>query len=91
MNKLKFELLSLSNDLGRISTSINRDSTEAATRFCEEGIKYCKTNDNTLPTYIRQILVSLKSELTDKKISALDGERYLVRSIQLQNFALKEL
>ncbi|MBP7118606.1 hypothetical protein KBA63_00830 [Candidatus Woesebacteria bacterium] len=91
MNNLKFELLSLSNDLGRISVSIHRDSTEAAKRFCEEGVKYCQTPDSTLPIYIRDILSSLKSELVHKQISAVDGERYLVRSIQLQNFALKEL
>jgi hypothetical protein len=89
-NKNKFELLSLSSDLGRIAVSIHRNSFEVAARFCDEGLRYCKA-ESTFPEYIQNILLSLQEELTSKRLGQVDAERYLVRSIQIQNFAIKHL
>ncbi len=89
-DKLKFQLLSLSSDLGRIALSIHRGSFEVASRFCDSGLTFC-TLDNSLPQHIRQMLISLQAELSTKRITTVDGERYLVRSIQLHNFAIKKL
>jgi len=81
----KITLLSLSNDLRRITTSIQRGSIENANRFSKEARSWIKTDidDVYLKGLMEKVINSLDQENDLKK-----AEDCLTYSVLLQNQAL---
>ena len=84
----KINLLSLSNDLKRITTSIQRGSEENATRFTQEAKRWIREdiNDGYLKHLMEKIAISL-----DQKNDLKKAEDCLMYSVLLQNQTLHSL
>ena len=81
----KITLLSLSNDLKRITTSIQTNSIESAKRFSKEAKSWIKKdiNDPYLKGLMNKISISLK-----RKNDLNKAEDCLMYSVLVQNQAL---
>lgn len=83
----KLTLLSLSNDLKRITTSIQRNSSENSRRFQKEAKKWLKESSNINDPYLENLLKKIDSTLKLK--DSLDkAEACLMYSVLIQNQAL---
>lgn len=90
MSSLKVSLSSLSMDLNRVALGLHRDSKIMAERFFQEAVERKSEVDlNSVPLYIRKILVNLERQRgsLDKQFA----EDALMYSILLENFTLKRL
>lgn len=83
----KITLLSLSNDLKRITTSIQRDSTENAKRFTKEAKRWLKASQDVKDEYLKNLLKKIEDTL-DKENDLAKAEDCLMYSVLLQNQAL---
>ena len=84
----KITLLSLSNDLKRITTSIQSGSMENADRFTKEAKRWVKNDvgDEYLKSLMTKIAKSLEEKNDLKK-----AEDCLLYSVLLQNQAVNSL
>ena len=79
---------SLSNDLLRVATLVQRGSTIAAERFFVEAKRWAAQLQNSdEATYIKNIASEIYGE-TEQQISLETAEKYLMYSVLLQNYAL---
>lgn len=83
----KLTLLSLSNDLKRITTSIQRGSLQNSRRFQQEAKKWLKEANNTQDEYLKDLLKKVKATLKLKD-NLKKAEDCLMYSVLLQNQAL---
>lgn len=80
---------SLSNDLYRVASLIQRGSDKAAQRFFEESRKW---SDELLKQDIKQYIKDIINDLQGDNFSELtldNAEDILMYSILLQNYSLK--
>ncbi len=87
MNRLA--LLSLSNDLKRITTSIQRGSLENSRRFQKEAKKWLGEAKSTNDDYLRKLLRKIEVAL-NRKDDLDKAEECLMYSVLLQNQVLDQ-
>jgi hypothetical protein len=87
MNDTHLLIGSLSNDLLRLAT-FTYNGSSSARRFITEAKRWALPLTNAdLPPYIAKIVVEINA--TPSTLPTLaDGERYLMYSVLLQNYAL---
>jgi len=83
----KVALLSLSNDLKRITTSIQRGSKENADRFNKEAVRWLNESKSAKDIYIKKLLVKVEETLKLEN-DLRKAEDCLMYSVLLQNRAL---
>lgn len=83
----KFVLLSLSGDLKRICTSIQRNSLENAETFQKEAKKWLKQSKEIEDKYIRDLFKKVEKTLNSPN-DLKKAEYCLLYSVLLQNQAL---
>ena len=81
----KITLLSLSNDLKRITASIQAGSAKNAQRFSNEAKRWVKTDVDK--SYLKNLMKKIASSL-DRKNDLKKAEDCLMYSVLLQNQAL---
>ena len=81
----KVTILSLSNDLKRITTSIQAGSIENAKRFTEEAKRWIE--DDIEDDYLKSLMGKIANSL-DQKNDLKKAEDCLMYSVLLQNQAL---
>lgn len=87
MTEKKLLIGSLSNDLLRVATLVQRGSVQAARRFLQEAKKWSEQlSEYAFKEYIMKIIHEVK---TEDKLSMKQAEKYLMYSILLQNYSLK--
>lgn len=89
MTDKKMLVGSLSNDLYRVASLIQRGSDKAAQRFFEESRKW---SDELLKQDIKQYIKDIINDLQGDNFSELtldNAEDILMYSILLQNYSLK--
>ena len=84
----KVTLLSLSNDLKRITTSIERKSLENARRFSTEAKRWLKDSQKTDDEYLKDLLKKIEATLK-RKDDLIKAEDCLMYSVLLQNRVLR--
>lgn len=79
---------SLSNDLFRVASLVQRGSTQAASRFLKEAKRWSQPlQSGAVSPYIQNIAQDiLNRDLSD--ISLESAEKYLMYGVLLQNFTL---
>lgn len=79
---------SLSNDMFRVATSIQRSAMPTATRFLIEAKKWSSDLENQdVAQHIKKIIHDINiSPIEDLSLEA--AERYLMYGVLLQNYAL---
>jgi uncharacterized membrane protein len=89
MNQNKLLLLSLVNDLQRISNSIANHSLIVADRFSQESQHWIKSaQTRNLEKYIKDILIKLKNKTLKSQNNLTKAEECLTYSVIIQNYAL---
>jgi len=89
MNETQMLIGSLSNDLFRVASLVQRGSNQAAYRFLQEAKRWSNQLKNQpIPPYIEK-LVSDVSQRNIADISLKSAETYLMYAILLQNYALR--
>ncbi|MBI3342469.1 hypothetical protein HY024_05085 [Candidatus Curtissbacteria bacterium] len=83
----KITLLSLSNDLKRITTSIQRGSFENSKRFSTEAKRWIAEIQDKDDPYLKKLLSKIEKSL-NKKDSLEKAEDCLMYSVLTQNKAL---
>ena len=84
---LRVTLLSLSNDLKRITTSIQRGSLENSKRFNKEAQRWLVESNEVEDKYLKNLLKKVKETLSQKD-DLMKAEDCLMYSVLLQNQAL---
>lgn len=79
---------SLSNDLFRVASLVQRGSTKAASRFLTEAKRWAnELQSKDVDEYIAALAVDIsRRDSTD--LSLASAERYLMYGVLLQNYAL---
>lgn len=78
---------SLSNDLYRVSSLVQRGSIKAAARFLQESKRWSsELKNHDLKHYLRKIILDLENN--DTHLDEARAEKLLMYSILLQNYAL---
>ncbi len=83
----KITLLSLSNDLKRITNSIQRGSFENSRRFSEEAKRWIKDIQDKNDIYLKKLLLKIEATLNQKD-DLKKAEDCLMYSVLTQNKAL---
>lgn len=83
----KVALLSLSNDLKRITTSIQRESFENSKRFSKEAKRWLQDTQNLKDAYVKKLLENVE-KILDTKDDLIKAEDCLMYSVLLQNQAI---
>lgn len=79
---------SLSNDLFRVASLVQRGSTKAALRFLEEAKRWSvPLQQQNVADYILKIAKDVSSKTGDT-ISLLEAEKHLMNGVLLQNYSL---
>lgn len=79
---------SLSNDLFRVASLVQRGSKTAASRFLRESQRWSKDLQNlTKVAYIEKIARDISSR-EESEIDEASAERYLMYGVLLQNYTL---
>ena len=79
---------SLSNDLFRVASLVQRGSTKAASRFLKEAKRWAEPlQELKVAKYISDIAKDVSSR-EDDDISMKTAEKYLMYGILLQNYSL---
>lgn len=87
MTEKKLLIGSLSNDLLRVASLVQRGSNRAAEKFFQEAKKWAiQLSNYELKEYIVKIIEDIKSETT---LTMEKAEKLLMYSILLQNYSLK--
>lgn len=87
MTEKKLLIGSLSNDLFRVATLVQRGSTQAAEKFMLEAKKWAAQLDNhDLKDYIVKIIKDVQTETT---LTIEKAEKFLMYSVLLQNYSLQ--
>lgn len=86
----KVALLSLSMDLKRITTSIQRGSDDNANRFTQEARRWISEIQNNNDKYLKKLLSKIEATL-NKKDDPEKAEDCLMYSVLTQNKALHQI
>jgi len=90
MPNTKLLIGSLSNDLYRVACLTQRGSTKAAEKFWVQSARWIKDLEQAqVKSYIKKIIIDLKSRLNSDSLTMETAEKYLMYSILLQNYSLK--
>lgn len=91
MSDTSMHVGSLSNDLFRVASLVQRGSHQGASKFLQEAKRWSvPLEQEDVKNYIRKIARDISLAET-QNISLADAERYLMYGVLLQNYVLHEL
>lgn len=89
MNETRMLIGSLSNDLLRVATMIQRGSDKGALRFFAEAKKWnSQLKHKRVKPYIQKLIVDIDTETESSFFTTEKAEKFLLYSILLQNYSI---